>query len=282
MTGPWASNGIVDSHVHTPLCGHAVGEPEEYAEAAISRGLSGIIVTCHNPMPLSETPNIRMRCDQLGEYVGLVARARAQMKGVTDVGLGLECDYLPGCEAWVKPQLATADFDYVLGAVHPHLPEYRTRFWSGDALAYQRLYFEHLADAAESGLFDALAHPDLVKVVTASDWEPARIGAEIGRSLDRIAATGLAMELNTSGCAKAVAEMFPGEGMLLSMCERSMPVVIGSDAHAPDRAGAGFVEALVTLARVGYREVSVFKQRCRTTIPIEVALAQLESVHPQP
>ena len=41
------------------------------------------------------------------------------------------------------------------------------------------------------------------------------------------------MELNTSGMYKVVAEMNPFRDMLREMRRRSIPVVIGSDAHEP-------------------------------------------------
>ena len=40
---------LYEMHMHTPLCKHAIGEPEEYAAMAERRGLAGIAVTCHNP-----------------------------------------------------------------------------------------------------------------------------------------------------------------------------------------------------------------------------------------
>ncbi|MBI3316105.1 MAG: PHP domain-containing protein, partial [Candidatus Omnitrophica bacterium] len=40
----------VDYHMHTPLCGHAVGEPGEYVEQAIKVGLSEIGFSDHAPL----------------------------------------------------------------------------------------------------------------------------------------------------------------------------------------------------------------------------------------
>jgi len=42
---------IVDYHMHTPLCKHAVGEPEAYAARAIERGIEEIGFSDHCPMP---------------------------------------------------------------------------------------------------------------------------------------------------------------------------------------------------------------------------------------
>ena len=59
---------IVDYHMHTPLCGHAVGEPLEYAEAAIEMGLEEIGFADHAPFVHYEDPGITMNIKQLPEY----------------------------------------------------------------------------------------------------------------------------------------------------------------------------------------------------------------------
>ncbi len=264
-----------ESHMHTPLCGHAVGDPEEYAKVAARKGLAGIIVTCHNPLPGPPDPGIRMGVDRFDDYCELVERARVAMEGVADVRLGLECDFIPGLEAWLEKQVGWADFNYVLGSIHPHLPQYRNRFQTGDMVAYQCTYFEHLAESAESGLFDALGHPDLVKIVDPAAWRPERIATEIEQSLDRIAATGVAMELNTSGIYKTIGEMLPGNFVLAGMKKRGIPVVVGADAHVPERVADGFDLAFKSLTEAGYTDVSYFLERKRIDIPITAAQQQM-------
>src|SRR5690606_3728802 len=99
------SNSLLyESHCHTPLCRHAKGEPEEYAEVALQRGLKGLIVTCHNPLPDGISQGVRMYPEQMGEYVDLVARARESYAGKVDVRLGLEADYMPGLESFLEKQ----------------------------------------------------------------------------------------------------------------------------------------------------------------------------------
>src|SRR5437773_3243364 len=115
---------LYETHMHTPLCRHASGEPEEYAEVAVARGLQGILVTCHNPMPDRYAQGSRMYLEQFPEYIALVERARQRMSGRVDVRLGLECDYTPGMESWLEAQIASAEFHYVLGSVHPQVGEY--------------------------------------------------------------------------------------------------------------------------------------------------------------
>lgn len=262
---------MYETHSHTPLCKHAVGLPGEYAAVAEARGLRGLTVTCHNPMPDGFSSHVRMGVDEFETYLTLVEQAREEWEGRVDVRLGLEADYFAGYESWLEQQLDAHDFHYVLGSVHPQIPEYKARYQQNDPFRFQQIYFELLADAAETGLFDSLSHPDLIKNQTSEHWLPDRLMPSICRSLDRIAATGIAMELNTSGANKVVAEMNPFPAMLGEMRAREIPVVIGADAHEPGRVADRFELALDLLSTVGYREVSCFLDRQRQTIPIDAA-----------
>jgi histidinol-phosphatase (PHP family) len=269
---------MYESHSHTPLCNHATGDPTEYAAMAVRRGLTGLIVTCHNPMPNNFSARVRMREDEFDTYVALVEEAAAEWAGRVDVRLGLEADYFEGHEGYLEKQLRSADFHFVLGSVHPQIDEFRDRYWQDDAREVQRTYFRLLAQSAETGLFDSLAHPDLVKNFTSEDWHPDEIMDDICAALDRIAATGVAMELNTSGVNKTISEMNPFPGMLSQMRARDIPVTLGADAHQPERVADGYEEALGLLAQSGYTHVSFFLNRQRQEIAISDALSSLS--HP--
>ena len=268
---------LYEMHMHTPLCKHARGEPEDYAEVALQRGLKGIVVTDHNPTDDGWSPGARMDVDELDDYVAMVERARKAWAGRVDVRLGIESDFVPGMEPWLEKLHGMAEFHHVLGSVHPHLPQYIHRFYRGNVDAYFGTYFEHLALAAETGLFDTIAHPDLVKNFSPSDWHPERAMDHILPCLDRIAATGVAMELNTSGRNKPYAEVNPGPAMLTEMAGPGIPVVIGADAHDPHRVGDGFVDALDILQEAGYSQVSLFLDRQRQDLSIDRVRASLKA-----
>lgn len=268
---------LYESHCHTPLCKHARGLPVEYAQAAQRAGLAGITITCHNPMPDGFSAHVRMDPEEWDEYQRIVADATEQWRGQVDVRLGIEADYFPGYEGWLEQQLTSAPLSYVIGSVHPQIAEYRERFGSDDPVEHQRTYFRLLADAAETRLFDAISHPDLIKNETVADWDPARVMDAIADALDRIAASGTAMELNTSGRLKRIPEMNPFPAMLAMMREREIPVVIGADAHVPERVGEGYPEALALLAEAGYDEVTYFVDRQSRHLAITDAAAGLNA-----
>ena len=274
---------LYESHCHTPLCKHAWGEPGEYAAVALARGFKGITFTCHCPLPDGISAAVRMTPGQFPDYVAMIAATREAFAGRLDVRLGLESDYYPrdknypGIEPWLEELHARVPLSHVLGSIHYQVREYREAYYTGDVHAYQELYFDHLARSAESGLFDTLSHPDLIKNEDPAAWHFGRLRPHIERALDRIAATGVAMELNTSGVQKLLPEMNPSPAQLVLMCERNIPVVIGSDAHIPERVGAGYPAALNLLRDAGYTEVSFFLDRQRQTLPIQAALDSLQT-----
>jgi len=265
-----------DSHMHTPLCKHAYGQPIAYARNGMRRGLKGIIMTCHSPMPDGFSSSVRMAPEEFPEYVELVKDSADQLDGQFLVRLGLESDWFPGMEGWLSELHSRAEFHYILGSVHPFLPEYKDRYFKGDVVEFQRGYFGHLADAAETGLFDCLAHPDIIKVMTARDYEFGRVEGAVDAALARIKSAGVAMEMNTSGWIKqGFPEVNPGPAMLEMIARHRIPVVIGSDSHRPERVAADFEPALDLLEAAGFETVNYYERRLRCEVAIPVVRESL-------
>jgi histidinol-phosphatase (PHP family) len=272
---------VYETHMHTTLCKHAIGSLEDYAEMAYARGLKGMIVTCHCPMPKGFNRMIRMSDKEWPIYLRMVRQTAQRWQGKLDVRLGLESEFFPGQEPYIESLHQREPLQYVLGSVHCHMGIYRKTFDTHDARHFQTYYFTHLADAAETGLYDCISHPDLIKNEYSKTWNVDDLLQDvIAPVLDRVAATGVAMELNTSGVNKSVAEMNPGRAMLELMRERDIPVTVGADAHNPSRVADGFEEAFQTLMDVGYTELSYFLNRERHTLTLQDALDSLRPVEP--
>lgn len=267
---------LYETHMHTTLCRHAEGPIEAYAEEAIRRGLRGMIVTCHAPLPEGFSPQVRMQRGEWPAYVELVQRCREAYAGRLDVRLGLESDFMPELIPWLTELHAREPLAYVLGSVHPQTPEYQARYLTGDWVAFHEQYFTSLAEAAECGLFDCLSHPDLVKNYGTECWDLSARMPHILRCLDRIAATGTAMELNTSGLKKRIPEMNPSPTLLRAMRARDIPVVIGADAHEPGRVAGHYEEAMDLLAECGYQQIRIFLDRKPQDIDLRAARAHLQ------
>jgi histidinol-phosphatase (PHP family) len=193
----------------------------------------------------------------------------------TDLKLGIEMDFLPGREDRIANFLDGRPWDYVVGSVHflrdESVDQDRWDVWdrAGSADEVWRRYFETVAEAARSGLFDVLAHPDLVKV-----WgsERPRPSGDLRRFYEplaeAVAESGVAFEVSTAGLRKAAGEIYPAPALLEMLLETGSPVTLSSDAHAPADVGAEYEQALALLERHGVTELAVFERRERSLAPL--------------
>jgi len=260
-----------DYHMHTPLCRHAVGEPEEYARRAVELGLTEIGFSDHSPMLQDDFDNWRMNLSQLDEYVKKVRRAQKLFPRLT-IRLALEVDYLPGHEDWIRQLAARHPWDYFIGSVHyvsdswaiddpSKLSEWKHR----DSREVWSIYFERLAMAADSQLFEIIGHADLPKKF--GHQAPADAASLYGPFLDAVKRSGTAIELNTAGLRKDCKEIYPSRDILQLAFQKGVPITFGSDAHAPGEVGMNFTEAVELARGVGYQDCWRFEQRKRAAVP---------------
>ena len=206
--------------------------------------------------------------DDLTDYCGFV-------KEETDLKLGIEADYIPGREDRMAALLDGRPWDYVVGSIHflgdgaLDYDKYDVWTRADSADKVWRTYFEWLAEAAMSGLFDVLAHPDLVK-----HWGSERPQPERDRryyydiAMEAIADSGIAIELSTAGLRKPVGELYASEAFLEMVVDAGNPIVLSSDAHTPDLLGYGYDQAIAQLERLGVREIGVFDGRVLRLEPL--------------
>jgi len=259
-----------DYHMHTPLCRHASGEPTEYAARARAIGLTEIGFTDHSPMRRDDFDNWRMRFDQLAEYVEKVRRAQKEHPALS-IKLGLEVDYLPGHEDWIRELASLHPWDYFIGSVHyvsdswaVDNPEDIAKWKNRDAFEVWSIYFDRLTMAAESGFFEIIGHADLPKkfnIRPQQDCAPL-----FARFLDVVARKDLAIELNTAGLRKDCKEIYPSRSLLDMAAARKIPITFGSDAHAVAEVGMGFDQALELARAAGYVHSLRFDRRRRSQI----------------
>src|SRR3712207_3688814 len=203
----------------------------------------------------------RHAVDDLDAYCGFVREE-------TDLRLGIEADFVPGAEDRMANLLEEREWDYVIGSVHflrDAAIDMRGEWdiWThADPDKVWRRYFETLGEAARTGMFDILAHPDLVKV-----WgrEGPRPDGDLRRfydlAMDGIAESEVAMEVSTAGLRKPVGEIYPAPAFLEMSLEAGRPIALPWDAHVPGDLAYRYDEALEFLERIGVGELAVFERR---------------------
>ena len=242
---------------------------ERYREAANQAGIAELGVSEHvhrfvQCLEIWDHPFWREQAtDDIEAYCDYV-------RDETDLRLGLEVDFVPGREDRTQKLIDRCGLDYVIGSVH-FLGDFavdwdRFDIWETGQRphAVWTRYFETLAEAARSGLFDVLAHPDLVKMWGATrpsvDGDPRRYYEP---ALEAIAETGIAIEVSTAGLRKPVGEIYPAPAFLAGALEAGAPVALSSDAHIPAHVGFEFERALALLADCGVTELATFEGRAR-------------------
>jgi histidinol-phosphatase (PHP family) len=258
---------LIDYHMHTRLT-DGTGEPADYARVALERGLDEIGCSEHAPLGNRET-NWTLTLKDLDTYVGWVCKAQLKFPPLP-IKLGLEVDFIPGREDWIRELAGMYPWDFLLGSVHfiGDWPVDRSaEDWKGrDVDERWRQYFDLWTQAARSRLFDSLAHPDLPKKF---GHRPTIHGTTMYQPALRAAAeAGVAVEVSTAGLRKPCREIYPCEEFLRLAWQLDIPITLGSDAHIPQDTGADFKRA-VTLARAcGYTRICRFTQRHRELVPL--------------
>ena len=272
---------LTDYHVHlrpddlgaTPADHFTEENVERYLDAAREAGVEELGVSEH-VYRFTEALDIwrhpfweENATDDLAAYCEFVVG--------TPLRLGIEADFIPGAEDRIAGLLDAHPFDYVIGSVHflgdRAVDHEGYDVWDerGDPDAVWARYFETLAGAARSGLFDVLAHPDLVKVWGRARPLPERDPRHYYEPLvEAIAETGIAVEVSTAGLRKPVAELYPSAALAEMCVEAGAAFSLSSDAHLPEHVGWEYADAVKTMRRWGIGEVAVFERRERRMEPL--------------
>ena len=265
---------LVDYHTHHYRCGHAEGQLDEYVEAAIAAGLDEIGLSDHSPIyhfgedphPL---PKTAMSQHELPAYMVAIQEIRERFAGRIIVRLGIESDYVLGWDDHDRGLWRQYPLDYVIGSIHwldhwsifnPALPPDRD---------HDEVYREYLLAtqaAARSGAYDIIGHLDCIK--TAGHLPERSVTPLLEATVRVLAESNVAIELNTSGWRKPIAECYPRAELLACCFHYGVPVTLSSDAHAPGQVASGFGDAVALLRQIGYSEIATFVQRERRMVPL--------------
>lgn len=245
---------MIDYHIHTPLCNHAVGTMKEYAEAAVRKGLGGICFLDHL---IINGPGRRnsMKPEEIEGYISEIKNLRNNFRGKLEIYAGLEIDFQPEYADIIIDIVSRYPFDAIGSSVH---------FIEGLNIASRReaasltpkeeqglaeAYFDRMASMLDYDYYDIVCHFDIFKKTgrTIPDFLESRI-EEI---IDRIAIKEIAVELNTAGWDHPAGECYPGRRIIEKMVRRNIPFVFSSDAHRPEETGRHFNKAAALLSSIG-------------------------------
>ena len=238
---------IKDYHMHPMV----VQKPEQFdlfVQKAITEGIEEICITDHMPLLCSSAKD-RIPHGKIKEYCTSVRRFAEQYKNRISIKLGIEIDFHPSVKNEIDAVLDAGEFDYVLGSSHLHVIKQHEWFQNNVTYnEYAKAMFENTILAAQSGLFDAIAHVDMHRRIFArkdkfpliDDGYSESLHAKlIEETLDVLVENGVRLELNAhiaelTGC---IEDMYPHTFIVERALDKGISFTYGSDAHKPESVG---------------------------------------------
>ena len=258
-----------DYHIHSTFSDEK-SAPEEYISHALEAGLKEIGFADHLTMFREDALNWSMNAPRVAPYLKHISKL-ARTADSIKIRKGLEVDFFPGREKELNDFLSKLKLDYVIGSVHylgDETVDLGREFYNGKNIdSLYGDYFGHVEAAAASGLFDIIAHCDLVTIYGfRPERDPEPLYRKLAHSLKKY---DVAFEINTNGRNRPVGDFYPDRKYLRIFYEENVPVCVNSDAHMPVRVAQYFDEAYELLKSVGYSEMAVFENRERFMIPLD-------------
>ncbi len=255
-----------DYHIHSTFS-DGKEAPEEYVRRAKTLNLKEIGFSEHITM-MPNTEEWGMDPGRLSEYAERIIGLQKKNPD-TGIRLGIEIDYIPGKEKQTEEIISSYPFDFIIGSVHylgDQTVDLGPEFYVGKDinLIYEN-YFNLVCEAASTGFFDIMGHPDLVRIHKYSPSDD--ISHLYGMMASAFEIYDVAFEVNTNGRNKPLHDFYPDKKYLHLFAEHGVPVCVNSDAHFPARVAQFFDEAYDILKRSGYKEMAVFNKRERFMIP---------------
>jgi histidinol-phosphatase (PHP family) len=204
--------------------------------------------------------------DWLAAYLSEIDAAKKKFAGKFRVLAGLEIGYEPDYEQLIRDRIKGYKFDFLLAAVHTlnHVfmdteRDYKRSFGNMTFEQMCGLYFRSIQQAAESKLFDAIAHLDVYKRLGFKQYgdEVFDIIPELmEQSMKTIVKNGCMLEINCSGYRHGLNEPYPSEKLLAIAKDCGMScVTTGSDTHKITQLGQNLDKANLLIDKFGFKRM---------------------------
>lgn len=248
-------------HTHTFRCKHAAGADEDYVQAALENGFDTLGFSDHVPWAFATdyVSHCRMLPTQWADYKQSVLALREKYQGQIAIHLGVESEYYPkyldqlkrmkddGCEYLLLGNhflFSEEDYPYVCAACEE------------DRGVYE--YAEQAVEAIRTGLYSAMAHPDLYlshrRELNRACLEAADMICQAAKEAH------IPIEYNLLGLRSELTGQsrgYPNQDFWEYARKWNNDVILGVDAHDPVqlREGSVWETAMQRLNALGYHLV---------------------------
>lgn len=256
---------MIDYHVHS-IFSDGKNTYQDYILEAERVGLNEIGFSDHICI---NYPKWAVKLSDFDQVDNEIKQLKLKSKNV-NIRYGFEVDYIENREFEISNLLKKFSVDYIIGSVH-YVNDWnfdinKKDFLKKDIDQFYKDYYSLVQKAAKSKLFDIIGHIDLAKKF---NYFPSFNLTEVfNQTAIILKESDMVFELNTSGKDKDCKEFYPSDQFLKILYEHKVPVTLGSDSHSINHLGRYFNEAISKLKKIGYKQLSIFKNRKRRFIDL--------------
>ncbi len=228
-------------HTHTYRCLHALGTEEEYVLEAIEQGVTTLGFSDHAPFPDHDF-GLRMSYKELDDYINAVEQSQQKHKDKIEIFKGLEIEYFPKYINYYRELLEKRELDYLALGEHMYITPkgHIHNIFFAESTADYIEYAAAVCEAIETGLFQFIAHPD-VMFSNNYDWDE-NCDRATEMIIDCAEKNDMILEYNANGIRKnlqafndGIRYPYPHEKFWQAVSKTNIRVIVGSDCHSPQQ-----------------------------------------------
>ncbi|MFP3154621.1 PHP domain-containing protein [Lachnospiraceae bacterium ZAX-1] len=234
---------IANYHTHTRWCRHGTGEIEDYICAAIACGLEELAMTEHVPQRNGFDSN-RMQWPEFDAYNEELDRMILKYRGKIRVRKGFECEYYPDMLDDYRTFRDDYGYELLVLAQHTTMDRRHDSFFLTEPWQLER-YATDTCQGLKSGMFDFLAHPDVV--ICGYRKVDFHVREAMNRIFSICERLHIPVELNANGyyCNRG----YPCRAVWELAADYDLDCLINSDAHQPENLAGPYIVACEQMAK---------------------------------
>lgn len=218
-------------HTHTKWCRHGTGEIEDFVLEAISKGLKTIAITEHVPLRDNSERN-RMSWEDFYLYDKDFNRVINKYKDKIEIIKGFECEYYK--DSLDDYIMFKEKYGYNLLILGHHKVGKLKEIDVFNEKSYEDMlvYANEVTEALNTGLFDFIAHPDLVLNSYNNNIWDDKSDLVMRKIFKSCQDNDIPVEINMNGLR--VNKRYPDKNAFRISKDYNLRYLINSDAHRPN------------------------------------------------
>ncbi len=218
-------------HTHTKWCRHGTGEIEDFVLEAISKGLKTIAITEHVPLRDNSERN-RMSWEDFYLYDKDFNRVINKYKDKIEIIKGFECEYYK--DSLDDYIMFKEKYGYNLLILGHHKAGKLKEIDVFNEKSYEDMlvYANEVTEALNTGLFDFIAHPDLVLNSYNNNIWDDKSDLVMRKIFKSCQDNDIPVEINMNGLR--VNKRYPDKNAFRISKDYNLRYLINSDAHRPN------------------------------------------------